>query len=538
MRRLLLSTLSILLFVACSRHSGNEEIISPTTTTIFASFETPNDTRIELNESLKTVWNAGDRVSVFDSSAENIEGRYQGESGDRGGAIVIPNALTGEAVILYPYNSGYKFDADKQYIECNVPNTQTYKRGSYGVDGNMMVASGSTTEDFLLKSLYGWLRVELTGEDRVVESISVHSGNNESMAGAAVIDAQSCSIAFSHNMTEPENGGSVGGLLLLKSVTLNCAEGVELSSTPTHFYIGLVPQSFEKGFSVQVKYRDGENTVLSHESAITIKRNHIYPIKERVVLPDPVLTLSSEAELSFSAERGNGVISYTLENPREGLKVVASSDASWVTSINTLVPKKVTFIVEANTTTAARSANITVKYGEQSFTVKVKQEAGKVEEPNVERPERDPNKSYAKEHTLDYLGGAVNGKNYTVIIANKAVTEDFSNPFNMPNDTICYILDIYSSKSNSATLPTGVYRFDKDDTGSAGTFSATYSSYRDWGAGMPNANGNLGFEGGTVTVTEHGIYIDGEFSEYKNDTEHTVYYYAIYEGDLTLDYEE
>ena len=57
-----------------------------------------------------------------------------------------------------------------------------------------------------------------------------------------------------------ENGAG-GNLVfddtILTEVTLNCGEGVTLSSEPTAFYIALPPQTFEKGLTIEVLATDG-----------------------------------------------------------------------------------------------------------------------------------------------------------------------------------------------------------------------------------------------------------------------------------------
>lgn len=94
----------------------------------------------------------------------------------------------------------------------------------------------------------------------------------------------------------------------------------------------------------------------------------------------PVLTLTSDATLEFTAEGGQGEISYTLENAKEGTQLTAECVAEWVTDLT--AGDKVTFTVEANEG-EAREATITVKYDTQSFAVVVKQ-AAVAEEPVVE----------------------------------------------------------------------------------------------------------------------------------------------------------
>ena len=88
--------------------------------------------------------------------------------------------------------------------------------------------------------------------------------------------------------------------------------------------------------------------------------------------PDqPKLTLTSSDTLEFSAEGGEAVITYTLENAVEGTELTATCEAAWVKAI---ASDKVRVTVEANEG-EAREAKITVAYDTQSFDVTVKQAA-------------------------------------------------------------------------------------------------------------------------------------------------------------------
>ena len=121
--------------------------------------------------------------------------------------------------------------------------------------------------------------------------------------------------------------------------------------------------------------------------------------KDPVVDKDPVLTLTSQAEMSFTAAGGDGEITYKLENPKSGVKVEAEADAAWVSIKGT--EGKVNFAVEANEEETAREAKIVVSYEKLSFEVTVKQAAA---EPVVEDPELTL--TSAEEVTFEAEGGA------------------------------------------------------------------------------------------------------------------------------------
>ncbi|MBQ8493326.1 MAG: protein kinase, partial [Alistipes sp.] len=101
---------------------------------------------------------------------------------------------------------------------------------------------------------------------------------------------------------------------------------------------------------------------------------NIEPEPEPVVLPDPILTLTSKSSVKLGADGGGGKISYTLTNERDDIQLSVRSNADWLVvnrSGNTI-----SYTTTANNNESSRTAKITVQYGDQSFEVVITQ-AGK-----------------------------------------------------------------------------------------------------------------------------------------------------------------
>ncbi|MBR5205680.1 MAG: CotH kinase family protein [Alistipes sp.] len=288
MQRLLLLLITISTFAACTKSEvGDPSNVSgnlPESITV--SFEDSDDTRIELNSSLKTVWNAGDEVSLFYRSYKNMKWAFQGNDGDRSGEIKHIEGESGEqtmdkSIIVYPYNANYRIDLEDGYVEASLPTTQYYKRDSYGENGNIMVAKSSFTQ-FVLRSVVGWLRFELSGNGKTVKSIKVRGNKEEQVAGLVYINASDASMTLASGSGLSNGEGEVGGNInfngsIATEVTLDCGDGVALNSETTAFYIALPPQEYKSGISIDVIYSD--SSTLSHSvNYFTIERNHIVPI--------------------------------------------------------------------------------------------------------------------------------------------------------------------------------------------------------------------------------------------------------------------
>ena len=92
----------------------------------------------------------------------------------------------------------------------------------------------------------------------------------------------------------------------------------------------------------------------------------------------PVLEVNP-ATVEVAAAGGNAEFGYTVTNPAEGVSVMASTTANWISDFNYATAGKVTFTVAENTVAEAREAVITLAYsGAESKTVTVKQAAAEV----------------------------------------------------------------------------------------------------------------------------------------------------------------
>ena len=404
MKKFFLFTLAVLAFVACTQNDIEElaanRADAPETLTV--GFEGDN-TRIQLNEAQKTVWTSGDLVSVFYRSDANQKWQFQGETGERQGQFKrLQNAESttkiANIVVAYPYSEDYFLNTKSYNIEATLPAVQHYAEDSYGIGDNLMVAQSEFTQ-FSLKNVCGWLKVQLTGNGEKVTRLTLKGNNNEQLAGLVYVDtatAEATLVAEMGGFSDEENGVG-GGLVpdnsLVKSVTLNCGEGVELGKEATSFYFAVPPQSYAKGFTAEVVCDGYKPMVLQHSSAITIERNHIKPMAsvnfntERL---DPEIIIQSSAITEFDIDGGYGEIKYDILNGVDGVTLNASCSAEWITNIAIdHSGRTVIYKVATNNTEETREAKITLTYGEAKAEITVKQKAAVVLvfEQNPAKPE-------------------------------------------------------------------------------------------------------------------------------------------------------
>ena len=311
MKKLYLFALVATIFTSCINDTTQEvaiEVDTPETLTV--SFE--DDTRIRLDNEQKTVWTKDDLVSVFYRSNANQKWQFQGETGDRIGTLKrVANAEAtqeiSDVVVVYPYNQNYYINPKTCNIQASLPATQTYLANSYGLNGNIMV-SQSEYNQIALKSVCGWLKLQLTGDGEVIESIALKGNNGEQVAGEIYINSAdaTCTLAAENGASDDDSvagGNLVFDDTILTEVTLDCSEGVTLGAEATAFYIALPPQTFENGLTVVFTNSNGVTFEKSTEKAVVIERNTIQPMEAFAAeFPVPV---QQNNEIWYTSSNGN-----------------------------------------------------------------------------------------------------------------------------------------------------------------------------------------------------------------------------------------
>lgn len=264
MRNFWTITTLILLLTSCTKES--ELSMQNNSTKLYISVE--EESRILLNQSVKTVWTAGDELSVFYNSESNECWRFIGNTGDTHGALIrkdksfVQANTTDKIVSLYPYSQNNSLIGNT--LNTSVADTQIYSKDSYGLGANIMLGI-STSENIHLKNICGYLCISFTGE-QTIESIELRGNSGETIAGAASINIETMELSFA------EGGKSV--------ITLDCQQGVELKKDKkTTFYFALAPQQFKNGISITAHCTSGSNISKSTNKIINITRNTILPME-------------------------------------------------------------------------------------------------------------------------------------------------------------------------------------------------------------------------------------------------------------------
>ena len=282
----------LVLSAGCQR----EEIVSveqDDVMEVYATIEDIDDaqTRTYLSGS-EVYWSSGDQIAVFykntlrkrfDVTPESIDSKDATFVQDEDYVQMGKNDNISHNVSYYPFCDVTCAPDGSSYTlgNLNLPSTQSYVEGTFGLGAFPMVAVTANTDDvnFCFKNICGVMQFQLTGCG-FIRYVSVKGNRGEILAGPAAVTA---GYGKEPSITMSAEGG--------KSVTLDCGEGgVELNeTTPVSFFIVLPPVQFEGGFTITVTDTWGGSKEYS-----TAKKNPIVrskglrmPVKEYIGIRPP-----------------------------------------------------------------------------------------------------------------------------------------------------------------------------------------------------------------------------------------------------------
>ncbi len=222
-----------------------------------------------------------------------------------------------------------------------------------------------------------------------------------------------------------------------------------------------------------------------------------------------VTSINVLSKTSANVGSGNavGIISYEIINPIAGYTVEATANVEWIHSFDYSAMGKIGYKIDANTTYTERVGVITVSYNNSSVDITLTQE-GKVrpEEIMIEAP-----------YLLGHYFGDYAKINYNYYLVFSESDYDASGSFY--REGYKYFVDIYSEERpedySNIRVPNGVYTFNPDNDGRAGTFLEAFSIYKEYdAAGMEVAEHK--YEEGTLTVTDDLVKLEIKFMDEDN----------------------
>ena len=292
-KSLLITALPAILLSCTVREAGE-----PAGEPVYASTETAS--KVYIGSGLQVFWNAGDRISLFDSNTANVPYRFKGSDGDTAGEFSADGSASagsslGAIYAVYPYDSGTSASSGG-VLTVNYPATQEYAAGTVGPGANIMAAASSSRE-LTFRNAGGCLVVRLYGAGFSVSSIALSGNGSEALAGKA-------SVTMPVDGTPTVSFGSGAS----KAITLNCPSPVALGSSEASavgFWFFLPPVNFASGITVTVTCSDGTVFEKTTSKPLQIARNTVTrtaPVE--VVAGDVTVTYTESFENFVNPERG------------------------------------------------------------------------------------------------------------------------------------------------------------------------------------------------------------------------------------------
>jgi len=277
---------------------------SPVLKSFYATIGDDAGSRVYADDALRVLWDADDRVSIFDRYTFNEAYRFTGETGTNAGwfeQVPYDAFVTGNDLDLvysvYPYRESNAIGNDG-ILSVKMPAEQTFREKSFGPGANTMV---SVTEDNRLqfRNACGYLVLKFYGKLFGVSSVTLRGNGGEPLAGKAWISMEAGGVP---SVKMEEGAGT--------EVTLVCQDPVVLGEWPDDavlFWFAIPPTTFEKGFTLEVKGSKGEVVKRSTDKWVEVPRNQkvsMAPVSLLDTAPWGFVEVDREKVCSLSAVTG------------------------------------------------------------------------------------------------------------------------------------------------------------------------------------------------------------------------------------------
>lgn len=305
--------------VSCSIHEvDRSEFLASTDQVFLAQMESAidDDTKVFADDKLRVLWDADDRVSIFNKYTFNQEYRFTGETGANSGSfrkVESDEFITGNTLeyvyAVYPYRPSTSIDNDG-VLSMTLPAEQSCRANSFGLGANAMVSCTGNNE-LLFKNLDGFFMLKLYGDGVNVTSISLKGNNWEPLAGPATVLASeddAPSLTFGSGATQEIS------LILDTPVTLGTT-----AETATVFWLVVPPTTFSKGITLTVRGNGNGVFEKSTTKSLTVGRNKLtrmsaleVELEQSGIAASKYLTFTSEGTTMVSLDNygGNAPVLY------------------------------------------------------------------------------------------------------------------------------------------------------------------------------------------------------------------------------------
>ena len=240
------------------------------------------ETKVFADAKMRVLWNADDRISLFNKYSFGYQYRFTGKDGANAGSfkkVPTDDIVTGNPLdnvyAVYPYSEETSVDNDG-VLTLTLPAGQTYKENSFGIGANTMVSVTSSGQ-LMFRNVGGYLSFKFFGKGISVKSITLTGNGGEKLAGEAVV-------------TMPLGGTPTTAMQpsATETLTLTCTTPVALGDTENdfvEFWFVVPPTTFTGGFTVTVTDNLGGTFQMKTTKKRVIERNALTRMSPVEVVP-------------------------------------------------------------------------------------------------------------------------------------------------------------------------------------------------------------------------------------------------------------
>ena len=257
---------------------------APEDDVFYASLAPESDTKVYVDEHVKTLWDEKDQISIFNKNTVNQQYEFMGKTGDNAGYFKRVSEEAVEAgngdyvCAVYPFSQATSLD--EGVLTLTLPKKQTYREGSYGPEANTMVSTTDGKTNLLrFKNVGGYLVLKFYGDGVTTKSIELTGRNGEPLSGEATMTPVIDKLPI---IEMAETAG--------KSITLDAKVKLEKTSDKAiEFWMVVPPTVFTEGFLLTVTDKNGKIFTKETDQTLTIERNGVLRIAAIEVKPaDPL----------------------------------------------------------------------------------------------------------------------------------------------------------------------------------------------------------------------------------------------------------
>ena len=271
MRRFIIYFFLACIVVSCTPDNGGGD--APKVETIYAELATASSVHFS--------WTTGDEIRVLGPGV-NSQYRYEATSGETKGDFALvqkdkprtsPTFTQYYACIPYGNFQLDQTDGKYKFVSLKGGNaTQKYVKDGCDMSAGMLYATNRQERSFKMKSVLGFLRIKITGNKKVKE-IKLSNNADVSIAGR-----------FRFVYTDPSKVKYFSNES--NTITLDCGEGVQLSSEPTCFHFQMIPLTMADGFRLEILFTDGTKVLHGESDEFVIKANSVKTLDKVIALED------------------------------------------------------------------------------------------------------------------------------------------------------------------------------------------------------------------------------------------------------------